>query len=67
MLGADHPDTLKSIAKLALTYHGQSRFQESKILGLKAEEAQKRVFGEEDPDTLATMSHLAMTYSDLSH
>ncbi|KAJ4294113.1 hypothetical protein N0V90_007803 [Kalmusia sp. IMI 367209] len=66
VLGAEHSDTLKSIAKLALTYHAQSRFQESKVLGLRAMEAQKRVLGEEDPETLATMSHLAMTYSDLS-
>ncbi|RMZ69754.1 kinesin light chain 1 [Pyrenophora seminiperda CCB06] len=66
VLGAEHPDTLKSIAKLALTYHGQSRFQEAKVLGSRAVEAQKRVIGEEDPETLSTMSHLAMTYSDLS-
>ncbi|KAF2815300.1 uncharacterized protein BDZ99DRAFT_485673 [Mytilinidion resinicola] len=66
VLGAEHPDTLKSIAKLALTHHAQSRFQESKALGLKAMEAQRRVLGEEDPETLSTMSHLAMTYSDLS-
>lgn len=66
VLGAEHPDTLKSMAKLALAYHAQSRFQESKELGLRAMEGQKRVLGEEDPETLSTMGHLAMTYSDLS-
>ncbi len=64
VLGPDHPDTLKSVAKLALTYHAQSRFQE--LLGLRALEAQKGVLGEEDPETLSTMSNLAMTCSDLS-
>ncbi|KAL8786835.1 MAG: hypothetical protein Q9213_002572 [Squamulea squamosa] len=44
----------------------QPRFQESKVLGLRAVEAQKRILGEEDPETLSTMSHLAMTYFDLS-
>lgn len=66
MLGEEHPHTLKSVARLALTYHGLSRFEESKVLGLRAMEAQKRVLGEEDPETLFTMSHLAMTFSDLS-
>ena len=66
VLGAEHPDTLKSVAKLALVYHAQSRFQEAKALGLRAMEAQKRILGEEDPETLSSMSHLAMTYSDLS-
>jgi len=66
VLGEEHPDTLKSMARLALTYHAQSQFQESKALGLRAMEAQKRVLGEEDPETLSTMGHLAMTYSDLS-
>jgi hypothetical protein len=65
-LGAEHPDTLKSIGKLALASHAQGRFSEAKELGLKAMEAQQRMLGEEDPEKMSTMSHLVMTYSHLS-
>lgn len=65
-LSREHPATLKSMAKLALGCHAQSRFQESIVLGLRAMEGQKKVLGEDHPETLSTMSHLAMTHSDLS-
>ncbi len=65
-LGLDHPDTLRSMSKLAWTYHSRSRFPEAKSLGEKALDAQKRILGEDDPETLSTMSNLAMTCSDLS-
>ena len=62
VLGEEHPDTLRSMFNLALTYERLGRSDEA----LKVHEAclaiRKRVLGEEHPDTLWSMNGLAGTY-----
>ena len=62
LLGAEHADTLSSIASLAQTYRNQGRLKEAESLGVQAMETRKRVLGMEHPDTLESMANLAWTY-----
>ena len=45
VLGLEHPDTLTSMANLALTYENQGRWKEAEKLGMQAMETRKRVLG----------------------
>ena len=62
VLGAEHPDTLTSIANLALTYSSQGQWKEAEGLFVQVVETRKRVLGEEHPDTLTSIVNLASTY-----
>jgi len=62
VLGAEHPDTLTSIANLASTFWNQGRWKEAKGLEVQVIETRKRVLGAEHPDTLTSMANLASTY-----
>jgi tetratricopeptide (TPR) repeat protein len=62
VLGSDHPDTLTSMANLALTYRNQGRWKEAEELGVQVMETRKRALGLEHPDTLTSMANLASTY-----
>ena len=61
-LGADHPFTLTSIAKLASTYQNQGRWDEAEALDVQVMETRKTKFGANHPDTLTSMANLASTY-----
>jgi len=61
-LGAEHPDTLTSIANLASTYYYQGRWTEAEELDEQVIEIRKRVLGAEHPSTLASIANLAATY-----
>ncbi|OCK85886.1 hypothetical protein K432DRAFT_217425 [Lepidopterella palustris CBS 459.81] len=61
-LGAEHPDTLTSMANLASTYRDQGRWKEAEELLVQVIETSKRVLGDEHPDTLTSMNNLASTY-----
>jgi hypothetical protein len=62
VLGAEHPDTLTSMANLASTYVNQGRWKEAEELGVQVLETRKRVIGQEHPDTLNSMANLASTF-----
>jgi hypothetical protein len=62
VIGAEHPDTLTSMANLALTYRDQGRWKEAEELDVQVMETRKRVLGAEHPDTLTSMANLASTY-----
>ena len=62
VLGAEHPDTLTSMANLASTYRNQGRWKEAEELEVQVMETRKRVLGAEHPDTLTSMNNLAHTY-----
>jgi putative hemolysin len=64
VLGEEHPDTLTSMANLAMTYSIQGRWEEAEKLQLSVMETSKGVLGEEHPHTLMSMSNLASTYCD---
>jgi len=61
ILGAEHPDTLASMANLASTYQNQGRWKEAEELEVQVMETRKRVLGAEHPDTLTSMNNLAFT------
>ena len=62
ILGADHPDTLTSIANLASTLSNQGRWEEAEKLEVAVMETHKTKLGADHPDTLTSMSNLASTY-----
>jgi hypothetical protein len=64
VLGAEHPDTLTSMANLASTYWNQGRWDEAEQLGVQVMETRTRVLGAEHPSTLTSMANLARTYTD---
>ncbi|KAH7336155.1 hypothetical protein BKA65DRAFT_527080 [Rhexocercosporidium sp. MPI-PUGE-AT-0058] len=51
-LGADHPDTLTSMASLALTFWNQGRWEEAEKLELKVMETSKTKLGADHLNTL---------------
>jgi len=52
MLGADHPDTLISMANLASTYANQGRWEAAGELGVQVVEIRKEKPGADHPDKL---------------
>ena len=62
MLGAEHPDTLKSMGNLAIFYDEQGETEKAKALYLDCLEARKKVLGAEHPDTLTSKNNLALFY-----
>ncbi|KAJ7813393.1 P-loop containing nucleoside triphosphate hydrolase protein [Mycena olivaceomarginata] len=67
VLGEEHPDTLTSMANLAVTYWYQGRWKDAEMLQVVMMEKRKHVLGEEHPDTLTSMAHLAATYRKQGH
>ncbi|EPE04996.1 kinesin light chain 1 [Ophiostoma piceae UAMH 11346] len=63
-LGADHPDTLASLASLALTFRDQGRWDEAEKLLLQLAEIRKATLGADHPDTTTSLANLAVTYGD---
>ncbi|KAH8834489.1 hypothetical protein DL96DRAFT_1522180 [Flagelloscypha sp. PMI_526] len=64
-LGANHPDTLKSMKHLASTYSALGQHHNALELREHVLKLRKRIIGEEHPSTLASMNNLAGTYSHL--
>jgi uncharacterized protein (DUF2164 family) len=62
LLGAEHPDTLTSMANLASTYRNQGRWNEAEQLEVQVMDMRKKLLGAEHPDTLTSMANLASTY-----
>ena len=62
VLGAEHPDTLASIASLASTYRNQGRWKEAEELQVQELDLCSRVLGENHPDTLISMQNLALIW-----
>jgi hypothetical protein len=63
-LGLDHPDTLNSMANLALTYQDQGRSEEAAQLQVEVMETRKKTLGLDHPNTLTSMDNLALTYQN---
>jgi tetratricopeptide (TPR) repeat protein len=61
-LGADHPDTLTSMANLASTLWNQGRWDAAEELEVQVMETRKKKLGADHPDTLTSMANLASTY-----
>jgi len=63
-LGVEHPDTLRSMANLAVTYSRQGLWEEAEALEVVVMDKRKHALGEEHPDTLTSMANFAGTYWD---
>jgi hypothetical protein len=61
-LGADHPDTLTSMANLASTLWNQGRWDDAEELEVQVMETRKTKLGADHPDTLTSMANLAFTW-----
>jgi tetratricopeptide (TPR) repeat protein len=61
-LGADHPDTLRSLNNLAGLYESRGRHAEAEPLYLEALAGFRRKSGADHPDTLASLNNLAGLY-----
>ncbi|KAJ7895630.1 hypothetical protein B0H14DRAFT_3125286 [Mycena olivaceomarginata] len=65
LLSDNHPDTLRTMGNLAITYSALGEHQKAKELKSIVLGKQKQLLGDNHPDTLHTMGDLAITYSDL--
>ena len=64
-LGADHPDTLTSMASLAATYDKLGQKDKEMALREKVLATRTAKLGADHPDTLTSMNNLAVTYNAL--
>ncbi|KJZ70769.1 hypothetical protein HIM_09853 [Hirsutella minnesotensis 3608] len=62
VLGERHPNTIRSMASLATTYHAQGRYDEAEKIKVEALALRRNVLGEKHPDTIRSMALLAVTY-----
>ena len=62
LLGAEHPDTLTSMANLASTYRNQGRWNEAEQLEVQVMDMRKKLLGAEHSKTITSMANLASTY-----
>ena len=62
LLGAEHPDTLTSMANLARIYRDQGRWNVAEQLEVQVMDVRKKLLGAEHPNTLNSMASLASTY-----
>ncbi|KAK0717296.1 hypothetical protein B0T26DRAFT_709448 [Lasiosphaeria miniovina] len=58
-LGANHPDTLSSMANLAFTWKSQGRHANALALMEDCTQAQRRVLGQKHPETLSSLATVA--------
>ncbi len=61
-LGPDHPDTLKSMNNLAISYADAGQFERALKLLEETLALQKAKLGPDHPDTLISMVNLANSY-----
>ncbi|KAK8139977.1 hypothetical protein PG984_000043 [Apiospora sp. TS-2023a] len=62
VLGEKHPDTIWSMASLAITYHEQGRYDEAEKIKVEVLGLRREVLGDKHPDTISSMASLATTY-----
>ncbi len=64
VLGAEHPDTMNSMANLALAYINQGRWAKAVEQFTQIIATHKRILGTEHPATLVCMNNLAAIYQN---
>ena len=60
--GEHHPETLISMANLAMTYSTQGKLNDAQKLEEEVLELKKKIIRELHPETLRSMANLAVTY-----
>ena len=66
ILGAEHPDTMKAMENLALTYCHLGKHTRAATLEIQVLNARTRILGVGHPHTIRAMKNLAVTYQCLS-
>jgi serine/threonine protein kinase len=66
-LGADHPDTLKSMYDLAYVLNEDSKYSEAGKLARETVDVRRRVLGAQNHDTLASLAKLAFITQNEGH
>ena len=62
LLGAEHPDTIRSMGGLASTYQMQGKLNEAEQLEIQVLDMRKKLLGTGHPDTIRSMGNLACIY-----
>ncbi|KAH6983388.1 hypothetical protein BKA56DRAFT_583615 [Ilyonectria sp. MPI-CAGE-AT-0026] len=65
VLEEKHPDTIDSMARLAVTYLAQGRYTEAMDIHTNVLEIRQEVLGEEDPATIWSMREVALIHGML--
>ena len=60
-LGEKHPDTIGSMADLAVVYHSQGRYNKGEKISVEVLALRREVLGEKHPDTIWSMADLGFT------
>ncbi|KAF2837026.1 FabD/lysophospholipase-like protein [Patellaria atrata CBS 101060] len=63
MHGKEHPDTLRIMHNVAITFLNQGLWKDAEALLIQIVDTRRRLFGKQNQDTLLSMSHLASTIS----
>jgi eukaryotic-like serine/threonine-protein kinase len=64
-LGPDHPDTLRCMNNLAVSYSGLGRYADALMLHEQTLTLRKAKLGPDHPDTLSSMMNVATSYARL--
>jgi len=64
-LGVEHPDTIRAMANLAVTYQSLGKYKAAEMLEMQVLDARNRILGVEHPDTIHSMANLATTHQNL--
>jgi eukaryotic-like serine/threonine-protein kinase len=67
LLGAENPDTLRSMHSLSLVLERQGRYKEAEELDRQTIAAEQRILGPQHPNTLATTNALAVVLRSEGH
>ncbi|KLU92790.1 hypothetical protein MAPG_11775 [Magnaporthiopsis poae ATCC 64411] len=62
VLGNRHPNTIRSLAELAMTYGNQGRHDEAEMIEIEVLALRREVLGDQHPNTIRSMANLAATY-----
>ncbi|KAL8396664.1 hypothetical protein RB594_003650 [Gaeumannomyces avenae] len=65
VLGDKHPDTIRSMAELATTYHALGRYGEGEKISAEVLALRRGLLGDKHPDTIRSTVDLATTYHAL--
>ena len=62
ILGVEHPDTIRALLNLAVTYKSLGKYIEAEKLEIQALDTSNKILGMEHPDKIRAMANLASTY-----
>ena len=64
-LGEEHPDTMRAMGDLAISYRSLGKYADAEKLDVKVLDMRNRLLGEDHPDTITAINKLGISYSSL--